>query len=75
MVECVGQDREQDRWLSIDILEELAPLRANLTGVVVAPGPYGISPALYFTGINPNPNPNPVRLNPCSSSRIFRWCR
>ena len=56
-MECVGQDREQDRWLSIDILEELAPLRVNLTGVVVAPGPYGISPALYFTGTWPIPDP------------------
>lgn len=35
---------------SIDILDELAPVRTNLTGVDVAPGPYSISPALYFTG-------------------------
>lgn len=35
---------------SIDILDELAAVRFNLTGVEVAPGPYSISPALYFTG-------------------------
>lgn len=35
---------------SIDILDELAAVRLNLTGVEVAPGPYSISPALYFTG-------------------------
>ena len=35
---------------SIDILDELAPVRTNLTGVDIAPGPYSISPALYFTG-------------------------
>ena len=41
-----------DRWSteSIDILGELAPVRLNLTGVEIAPGPYSISPALYFTG-------------------------
>ncbi|XP_046442081.1 protein kinase C-binding protein NELL1-like isoform X2 [Daphnia pulex] len=37
---------------SIDILDELAAVRLNLTGVEVAPGPYSISPALYFTGDN-----------------------
>lgn len=43
-----------DRWSteSIDILGELAPVRLNLTGVEIAPGPYSISPALYFTGNN-----------------------
>ena len=35
---------------SIDILDELAAVRFNLTGIEVAPGPYSISPALYFTG-------------------------
>lgn len=35
---------------NIDILDELAAVRHNLTGVEVAPGPYSISPALYFTG-------------------------
>ena len=35
---------------SVDILEELAPLRRNLSGVTVAPGPYSVAPALYFTG-------------------------
>ncbi|XP_032793634.2 protein kinase C-binding protein NELL1 isoform X2 [Daphnia magna] len=37
---------------NIDILDELAAVRHNLTGVEVAPGPYSISPALYFTGDN-----------------------
>ena len=43
-----------ERWTtdSIDILGELAPVRLNLTGVDIAPGPYSISPALYFTGNN-----------------------
>ena len=34
---------------SIDILQELAPVRLNLSGVSLAPEPFSIS-ALYFTG-------------------------